>query len=82
MLKKFVNRSENGASPSSWWTRSSRCTQIGYGVSYFQLQNRVDKLMGAVDFEANGISKQVNAVQKEIAAKKKVRTRYRAGHSY
>jgi hypothetical protein len=25
-----------------------------------------------VDFEANGLSKQVNAVQKEIAAKKKV----------
>jgi hypothetical protein len=25
-----------------------------------------------VDFEANGLSKQINAVQKEIAAKKKV----------
>jgi hypothetical protein len=25
-----------------------------------------------VDYEANGLSKQVNAVQKEIAAKKKV----------
>jgi hypothetical protein len=29
----------------------------------------------AVDFEGNGLSKQVNAIQKEITAKKKVRAR-------
>lgn len=38
-----------------------------------------------MDFDANGLSKQVNAIQKEIAAKKKVcvvATRYRVHFTY
>ena len=34
---------------------------------------RVDIVGVSVEFETNGLSKQVNAVQKEIGAKKKVR---------